>query len=249
MQRDLITEAAREIARRKGVVALTGAGISVDSGIPDFRSQGGLWSRFDPMEYAHIEAFHSNPAKVWTMCAELRKMVVAAMPNRGHIGLADLERLGFLKTIITQNVDHLHQRAGNADVIEFHGSDQYLVCLSCGSRYDHETFAERDFPPRCRCNEVLKPDVVFFGEPIPMKAQHQAQEAARSCGIMLVVGTSGMVYPAGEIPYVAKRNGACVIEINVRPSALTGTVADIHIEGSSSVVLPMLVEELRGFMA
>ena len=248
-QNHLIAEAAREIVNRGNIVALTGAGISVDSGIPDFRSPEGLWSRFDPMEYAHIDAFRSNPVKVWTMLIELRKMVVDAKPNPGHVGLMELERLGFLHTIITQNVDHLHQRAGNNDVIEFHGSDHYLVCLSCGSRFSHETCAGKGFPPRCTCNSILKPDVVFFGEPIPLDAQYRAQKVARSCNIMMVVGTSAVVYPAGEIPFLAKRNGAFVIEINIERSALTGSITDIHLEGSSSVLLPLLVEEIRSLSA
>jgi NAD-dependent deacetylase len=242
---DLIRQAAKEILNRGKVVALTGAGISVDSGIPDFRSPGGLWSRFDPMEYAHIEAFRSNPVKVWNMLLELRRMVAVAKPNPGHCGLMELEQLGFLEAIITQNVDHLHQEAGNKDVIEFHGSVQYLVCLSCGSRYVHESFTEKDLPPRCRCDSILKPDVVFFGESIPLEAQYRAQKVASSCNIMMVIGTSAVVYPAAEIPYVAKRNGATIIEINMQESSLTRSITHIHLEGSSSIILPLLVKEVR----
>jgi NAD-dependent deacetylase len=244
---EIIGQAAAAIIERGHVVALTGAGISVDSGIPDFRSPGGIWERFDPMEYAQIEAFHANPEKVWKMLRALGDMVGDAEPNPGHVGLAQLERLGFLKTVITQNVDRLHQRAGNTDVVEFHGSDQYLVCLRCGKRYeDQEVNQENEEDvPRCECRAVLKPDVVFFGEPIPEQAMVRSQMAARECKVMMVVGTSAVVFPASQIPFAAKRNGATVIEVNLDATPLTNSVTDIFLKGSSSTILPNLVEAIE----
>jgi NAD-dependent deacetylase len=226
---------------------LTGAGISVDSGIPDFRSPGGIWDRFDPMEYAQIEAFHANPEKVWKMLRALGDMVGDAEPNPGHLGLAQLERLGYLKTVVTQNVDRLHQRAGNTDVVEFHGSDEYLVCLRCGKRYERQDVSqvEKKAVPRCECNAVLKPDVVFFGEQIPQQALVRADSAARACKVMMVVGTSAVVFPASQIPFAAKRNGATVIEVNLEPTPLTDTVTDFFLRGSSSTLLPSLVKAIE----
>jgi len=241
--------AAREILGRGRVVALTGAGISVDSGIPDFRDAGGLWERFDPMEYAHIDAFRENPEKTWVLLRELQGLVDVAEPNAGHVGLGRLEELGFLRTVITQNVDGLHQRAGNSDVIEYHGSSHSLTCLHCDRRYRREDVClngEAAALPRCACGCVLKPDVVLFGEPIPRQPQFRAQVAARQCGVMLVVGTSAMVYPAIQIPEVAKNSGAVIVEINVRETPLTATVTDIFLEGSASEVFPRLLAALGG---
>ena len=242
-----LREAAEDIVRRRQVVALTGAGISVDSGIPDFRSAGGLWERFDPMEYAHIDAFRSSPERVWQMVRELYAILGGAAPNPGHIGLGDLERLGLLRSIITQNVDGLHQRAGNTDVIEFHGSNLHLVCLSCDRRYaqDEAQPTEADPVPRCACGAILKPDVVFFGEPIPPAVQVRAQVAARQCNVMLMVGTSATVFPASQIPFIAKQNDALLIEINLEPTPLTDSVTDIFLPGSSSSVLPGLVQAVQ----
>ncbi len=240
--------AAREILDRGRVVALTGAGISVDSGIPDFRDPGGLWDRFDPMEYAHIDAFRENPDKTWTLLKELQSIVDRADPNPGHFGLSRLEELGYLSSVITQNVDGLHQRAGNTDVIEYHGSNQSLSCLLCETKYHREnvTFDPEKGLPLCECGSVLKPDVVLFGEQIPRQPQFRAQVAARQCGVMLVVGTSATVYPASQIPEVAKNSGAVVIEINVRETPLTGSVTDIFLQGSASTVFPRLVSTLCG---
>ncbi|MCA9774628.1 MAG: NAD-dependent deacylase [Myxococcales bacterium] len=244
---DLERRALDILASAKRAVAFTGAGISVDSGIPDFRSAGGLWERFDPMDYAHIESFRRNPVRVWNMLREMREIVRSAKPNPGHLGLAELELLGTLTTVITQNIDALHQLAGNTRVIEFHGNSQRLVCLGCGANVDRETVerGHAEFPPRCRCGTILKPDVVFFGEQIPPAALESSWEAARRCDVMVVVGTSAVVYPAGELPILAKRAGARVIEINREPTPLTGEVADVTLLGSASDILPRLVAELR----
>ena len=242
----LIKGAANDIMDSRKTIALTGAGISVESGIPDFRSAGGLWSKYDPEEYAHIGAFRSNPTKVWQMIKDMMELVLGAQPNPAHIALAELERMGLLQAVITQNVDGLHQRGGSKEVIEFHGSNQWLVCLGCGYRQESASLSLEDIPPRCpQCSSILKPDVVFFGEPIPWEAQTRSFEAAGSCDLVLVIGTSAIVYPAAGIPTLAKEKGAKVVEINMEPTPLTGFVSDYLIQGSAGIILPQIVAEIR----
>jgi len=245
-QEILVKRIAQDIVDSHKTIALTGAGISVESGIPDFRSAGGLWSKYDPEEYAHISAFRSNPAKVWQMIKDMMELVLGAEPNPAHIALAELEKMGLLQAVITQNVDGLHQRGGSREVIEFHGSNQWLVCLGCGYRQEAAPLALEDFPPRCpQCSSILKPDVVFFGEPIPPEAQNRSFEEAKSSDLVLVIGTSALVYPAAGIPPLAKQSGAKVVEINMEPTPLTGFVSDYIIQGSAGQILPKIVEEIR----
>ena len=244
----LIKKAAEDIVASRKTIALTGAGISVESGIPDFRSAGGLWSRYDPEEYAHISAFEANPVKVWQMLQEMMALVMNAEPNPAHIALAELEGMGLLSAVVTQNVDGLHQKGGSKEVIEFHGSNRWLICLACGDRREAASFPFPFdiIPPRCpRCDAVLKPDVVFFGEPIPGEAHTRSFAEAATCDLVLVVGTSAMVYPAAGIPTTAKQNGAKVIEINTEPTPLTGVVSDYLIQGSAGEILPKIVEEAK----
>jgi NAD-dependent deacetylase len=241
MQR-LIRQAAEKIAAATKVVALTGAGISVESGIPAFRGSQGLWDKYDPMEYATIEAFRDNPFKIWKMLRELSDLVSGARPNQGHIGLAALESLGKLSSIVTQNVDGLHQAAGSASVIEFHGNGRNLVCPICRRRYSREEIPPEMFPPMCACLNILKPDVIFFGEMIPMHALLAAESETRDCDLMLVVGTSAQVEPAASLPYAAKAHGAVVVEVNPEPTGLTYNLADISIHESASVVMPAIAQ-------
>jgi NAD-dependent deacetylase len=246
----LIKRAARDIVDSRKTIALTGAGISVESGIPDFRGAGGLWSKYDPEEYAHISSFRSNPEKVWQMLKEMMELVLSAEPNAAHVALAELEQMGLLKSVITQNVDGLHQRGGSREVIEFHGSNQWLVCLACGNRREAASLSFEAIPPRCRqCNSILKPDVVFFGETIPWEAQTRSFEEAGTCDVVLVIGTSAVVYPAAGIPTIAKQNGAKVVEINMEPTPLTNRVSDYLIQGSAGTILPHIVEEVRRHVA
>lgn len=236
-----IKEAAGLLAARRKAVALTGAGISVESGIAPFRGRGGLWEKYDPDEYAHIDAFLANPAKVWEMQAEFLEVIDRARPNPGHLALARLEEMGVLETVVTQNVDGLHQMAGNRDVIEFHGNNRRLVCLNCRQYYPISRCREQ-MPPVCDCGAVLKPDAVFFGEPIPQDALLRSHMAARQCRVMLVVGTSAVVEPAASIPFVAKRSGAVIIEVNTEPTGLTSSITDYFLQGEGGQVLPPLVD-------
>jgi NAD-dependent deacetylase len=226
------------------VVALTGAGMSAESGLDTFRDKGGFWDRYDPEVYAHIRTFQTEPEKPWKMFKAFAKQV-RAQPNAGHLALAEMEHLGYLREIITQNVDNLHQEAGNSDVIEFHGNFRRAVCLECGEYFPIGQLSLEELPPRCDCSGVLKPDAVFFGEPIPQEAFLRASEAAHGCNLMLVIGTSGVVYPAAGMPEIAKRAGACIVEINPETTPLTGFVSDYIILGKAGEVLPAIVEELR----
>jgi NAD-dependent deacetylase len=244
MEEDLIKKTAQAIRRSKKVVALTGAGISVESGIPDFRGPSGLWEKFDPMEYATIDAFIANPQKVWAMLKEMGSLVERAEPNPAHIALAQLEKMGLLSSIVTQNIDNLHQAAGSKRVIEFHGNSSKLLCLSCGRLVDQKEIVLESLPPRCSCSGVLKPDVVFFGEAIPWKAHLEAKEEAGSCELMLVVGTSAVVAPACDLPLIAKRAGATIVEVNLEETQLTQYISHWILKGSASILLQALVKEI-----
>jgi len=244
-----VQRAAEDLLNAHNAIAFTGAGISVESGIPDFRSTTGLWSRYRPEEYGTIDAFRADPIKVWKMLGEMISLVIQARPNPAHVGLADLEKMGKLQAVITQNVDGLHQAAGSRNVIEFHGSSATLSCLACGCKIRAETLSMNTLPPTCpQCGSIVKPDVVFFGEPIPLEAHTSAIEAARTCDLVLVIGTSAVVYPAADIPITAKASGAKVIEINLEPTPLTDRISDYIIEGRSGEVLPQVVETLRTLM-
>ena len=246
MNPSLVLRAANEIVKSKKTVAFTGAGISVESGIPAFRGAQGLWERYDPEEYAHIDAFQVNPAKVWLMLKEMFALIMTAKPNPAHLGLAELERMGLLSSVITQNVDGLHQAAGNKNVIEFHGNHNTLSCLRCATKVEGQSLTLKDLPALCpSCSSFLKPDVVFFGEPIPWRAQVLSSSESQSCTVMLVIGTSAVVYPAATIPANAKERGATVIEINMEPTPMTDETSDYLIEGSAGEIIPAIVEEVK----
>lgn len=242
---DSINRAISWLREAKQTVALTGAGISVDSGIPAFRGSQGLWEHYDPQEYAHIDAFIANPGKVWCMLAEMLAVVFQARPNPAHQALAELEANGHLQSIITQNVDGLHQAAGNKRVIEFHGNTRRLICLSCGNQQRIKSPADFSILPLCPdCQAVMKPDVVFFGEAIPETAQDSAVLAATQADVMLVIGTSAVVYPVADLPWVTKQNGGRIIEINLEPSPLSKKISDLVILDSASIVMPALAAGL-----
>ena len=242
-----VKKAARTICQSTKTIALTGAGISVESGIPDFRSPGGLWERFNPIEYGTIGAFQANPEKVWQMLQEVSDLLASARPNPAHKGLGRLQELGLLHTIITQNVDYLHQEGGATRVIEYHGNAKTLACIWCNQRYDSDELGGQ-IPPKCSCGKILKPDVVFFGEPIPIRALQESYELASSCRALLIVGTSGEVAPANTIPETAKRAGATIIEVNVEPTVLTEYLTDIFLQGKASEMVTELVSEVENIM-
>jgi NAD-dependent deacetylase len=243
---DLIKLAAEDLAAARNVVALTGAGISTESGIPPFRGKGGLWEKFDPMEIAHIDAFMKDPARVWNLLIkEMKAIVDTARPNDAHKGLARLEQMGKLKTVITQNIDGLHQAAGNTDVIEFHGNFAWQRCMDCSQKYETRQVDISQIPPRCRCGGILRPDAVFFGEMIPQEAMWRSKQAASDCDLMLVVGTSAVVQPAALMPLFAKKTGAKIIEINPQETPLTVEVSDYLIKGRAGEVMNRIMQELK----
>ena len=227
------------------VTVLTGSGISVSSGIMPFRGKGGLWEKYNPEEVAHIENFKRNPRYSWTMLKEMVEVVDKALPNPAHISLAKMEAGGFVQGVITQNIDGLHQKAGSKTVIEFHGNTSRLSCLGCAARYPAREIDLNILPPYCpRCKGLLKPDAVFFGEPIPQAALWQAQINAQQCRVMLIIGTSGVVEPVASLPLVAKGNGAYIIEINPEPSFLTSRATDLFLQGKAEEFLPVILDGL-----
>jgi NAD-dependent deacetylase len=239
-------EAAERLRQSRYAIALTGAGISVESGIPDFRSADGLWSRYDPMEFGHIVSFRRNPAKVWQMLVEMDALLHGSVPNPAHFALAELEQRRIVRSIITQNVDSLHQRAGSRHVVEYHGDGRTLRCDGCARSYSRETVALDALPPLCSCGKALRPNFVFFGEDIPSAAHRDAMEASRHCDLMLVVGTSGTVAPASYLPAMAKQAGAFVVEINPEKTEFTARLADLSIAEPAGQALPAIVAVLDG---
>lgn len=238
-------QAVKALRRARGIIALTGAGISTESGIPPFRGKGGLWERFDPMEIAHIDSFMKNPARVWDILVrEMKEIMDRAKPNDAHIGLARLEEMGKLSTIITQNVDGLHQVAGSTDVIEFHGNFAWQRCIKCDEKIATSEVSLKEIPPKCACGGILRPDCVFFGEAIPEEALYRSFDLASTCDLMLVVGTSAVVQPAASLPAMARRSRATVIEINLEPTPLTRHVAHVSLFGSAGEIMKGLADAL-----
>jgi len=243
---DLIKKAAEDLSAAKMVTALTGAGISVESGIPPFRGKGGLWEKYDPMEVAHIDAFLQNPTKVWNLLfKDMKEVLDKATPSDSHKGLAKLEEFGILKTIITQNVDGLHQMAGNTDVIEFHGNMAWQKCMDCHKRYETHRIDINQIPPRCSCDGILRPEAVLFGELIPQDALWRSRQVATDCDVMLVMGTSAVVQPAALMPVIAKESGAKVIEINPESTPLTADISDYLIKGTAGDVMNRIMADLE----
>lgn len=232
---------AELIMNRQPCVALTGAGISAESGIPTFRSKGGLWEKFDPTVYASIEVFRTDPSKYWSIRGEFIRNYDAYQPNAGHSALAELESIGLLRHVITQNIDGLHRKAGTRSLTEIHGSLREIFCVRCGKEYRAPSIPEGT-PPLCECGGVLKPNTVLFGESLPREAMATAWRESAACRAMLVIGTSAVVQPAASLPHVAKENGAKVVEVNIERGF---SESDYFLEGKAGTVLPALTAEIR----
>jgi len=233
---EYLAEAVRDFKKAYNPVALTGAGISVGSGIADFRSPGGLWTLFSPDEYATLDVFLHNPVKAWVLYRKLGKEISGKEPNRGHHALARLEKNNLLSTIITQNVDGLHQKAGSRDVLEIHGNHHHLHCLKCGYTTpvveDHYTMAG---VPECKlCLSPLKPDIVLFGEPV--KNLDKIQDLISTCDLLLVIGTSANVFPAAGIPEAVRQRNGIIYEFNHEQVL---SQADYFLKGDLEVTLPL----------
>jgi NAD-dependent protein deacetylase/lipoamidase len=241
---DAINAAARLIRGSRYLTGFTGAGISVESGIPPFRGPGGLWSQYDP-RMLELDYFLAHPETAWPVIREIfYEHFAAAKPNDAHLGLARLEAAGRLKCLITQNIDNLHYLAGSRAIVEFHGNSRLLLCLGCDKRVEADREMLRTLPPRCPCGGIYKPDFIFFGEGIPPQAYERAQEAANGSDVMIVVGSTGEVYPAALVPGWAKQAGAKIIEVNPEESEFTGSITDIHISLKASEAFCLLGKEL-----
>ncbi|WP_376795718.1 NAD-dependent deacetylase [Thermogemmatispora sp.] len=256
MEQSIPQELCQVLRQARRIVALTGAGISAESGIPTFRdAASGLWTHFRPEELATREAFERDPQRVWKWYAERRQKAAAAEPNAGHRALAEMERHVEEVTVITQNVDGLHQRAGSSRVLELHGNLFRTKCLAQGHPADPERDSGQEIPPRCRlCGSYLRPDVVWFGELLPEQTYYQALQAVLRCDVLLVVGTSGIVEPAASLPHTALRAGATVAVINPEATPLLqeettyGTRASrlYDLRGKAGEVLPAIVSATWG---
>ena len=251
-----IEEAARVTVAARHVVALVGAGLSVESGIPPFRGPGGLWTKHGEPDMLGYERFLEDPKKWWEerlsgtgAMQELIDALSQAKPNAGHYALAELERIGQLQHIITQNIDNLHQEAGSAAITEIHGNRLKLRCLGCSTRWPLDQFPIEELPPKCpHCGGMVKSDTVMFGEPIPHDALNECINQTRSCDSMLLVGTSAVIYPAAGFPQDVKRNGGKLIEINPHETSIT-SYCDVVLRAPSGTSLPLLVERIRDLAA
>jgi NAD-dependent protein deacetylase/lipoamidase len=230
-----VSELATLLRDRQPCVALTGAGISTESGIPDFRSPTGIWAQYDPMEYATIDAFRRDPVKVWEFYALRLDALAQAEPNAGHLALAELERRGLVQAVVTQNIDGLHQRAGSQEVIEVHGSIRSAQCLACGT----ETPLDGPMPSCPRCGELMKPGVVMFGELLPEGAMERAAELARAAGLLLVVGSALEVYPVAGLPEETLAAGGALAIVNRGPTPYDGR-ADLKVDAGAGETLAAL---------
>lgn len=242
---DRIAQARRWLAEARAVAVLTGAGISAESGVPTFRGAGGLWRQFRPEELATPEAFARDPRLVWEWYDWRRQKIAAAEPNAGHRALVRLERQAPRFALVTQNVDGLHERAGSRRVIRLHGDIWSVRCLGCGQSRREERVPLPELPPHCACGGLLRPDVVWFGEALPAGAWAEAEQAVRASEVLLVVGTSAVVYPAASLIPLARTAGARVIEVNPEVTAFSSLV-DSSLRGTAGEILPQLVPETSG---
>jgi NAD-dependent deacetylase len=255
---DLIKRAVRDLAESKYAIALTGAGMSTESGIPDFRGPKGIWTLNKEAEakaYQRYELFLNDPKAYWEEILGFRgtygtfyEQIRQAQPNPGHHALAELEVRGILKCVITQNIDGLHKKAGNKKVLEYHGSVNAVRCISCGARFAREEVSLDELPPRCQCSAALKYDVVHFTEPIPLDVMSESEKEASRCDLMLICGTSAVVYPFANLPRMARYHlgSVKIIEVNADPTPLTHEgVSDYLIQGKTGEILPRIMEEVR----
>ena len=237
------------LARAEHVVAFTGAGISAESGVPTFRGADGIWKKMRPEELASMNGFLANPALVWEWYQHRRTIVHTVRPNAGHQAIVEMEQIFPRVTVVTQNIDNLHRRAGSSRVVELHGNIERNYCLQCGAQYGEEMVPLPDNIPTCvQCGGLIRPDVVWFGEMLPEEAWGEASRACESADLLISVGTSGVVYPAASLPLATKHAGGFVVEVNPEPTPLTPSV-DEYLPGPAGSVLPFLVDQARHLRA
>ncbi len=241
----MIKEVAQLIKNSKYCIAFSGAGISVESGIPPFRGESGIWNRYDP-HLLDLSYFYSQPAKSWEAIREIfYDFFTEAKPNDAHLVLAELEKSGVVKAVITQNIDNLHYVAGSKRVFEFHGNSQKLKCLDCYTYYDAKNVDLKVIPPKCeKCGGLLKPDFIFFGEGIPSDAYQNSFNAAQKADVVIILGSTGEVMPACQVPVIAKQNGATIIEINPDDSNFTNQITDFHIKMKAGEAMKAIMQAM-----
>jgi len=239
-------DAAKMIKNSQHITVFTGAGISVESGIPPFRGEDGLWEKYDPY-FLHINYFMNNPEESWKLNKKLfYSMFEDCQPNKAHQVVAQLEQEGYVNTVITQNIDNLHQEAGSKKVYEFHGTYKELICTECGKIYEFQARYLKELPPRCKsCNGILKPNYIFFGEGIPQKAYQGSIKEAQEADLFIVIGTTGQVTPASLIPDMASRHGAKIIEVNTKKSNFTNNITDVFLHGKATEMMEKLYNKLK----
>ena len=229
---------AQKLKGSKKIVFVTGAGISQESGIPTFRGKDGYWRKYDPMKLASIDAFYDDPKLVWEWYEDRRKNILAVKPNEGHFAISQMEEFKDV-VILTQNIDGLHQRSGSTNVLELHGSIIRIKCTVCDFT-DNITENFESLPPKCKCGSMLRPDVVWFGEPLPQNIWQSAIKEASVCDVMVIVGTSLVVSPANTLPVYAKQNGAILIEVNPEKTVMSNDMT-LSIQATSVGVLPKML--------
>jgi len=240
-----IQKAAKVLLNSKSNTAFTGAGISVESGIPPFRGEEGLWNKYDPI-FLDINYFLQYPEKSWSLIKEIfYDFFGKAKYNAAHFILAKMEENKLLDAVITQNIDNLHQEAGSKIVHEFHGNSKQLICTGCKTKFGIDEIDINKLPPECSlCKSLLKPDFIFFGEAIPQDAHTASIDLANTSEAFLVIGSTGEIMPACQIPVFAKTNGATIIEVNTKKSNFTDSITDIFLQGKATEVMAELGEEL-----
>ena len=225
----------------ESICVLTGAGVSAESGVPTFRGEEGLWKKFKPEELANFDAFIRNPELVWEWFNYRRRLIKEVKPNPAHYGLVALERFMKNFTLVTQNVDNLHRRAGSRKVLELHGNIERSYCIQCRALAEESALDGQTKVPRCtKCGGLVRPDVVWFGEMLPLEIFSNAESAARQCDIFLSIGTSAVVYPAASLPYTALDHGAFVVEMNLESTDLSSRAHEVLI-GKAGEILPDLL--------
>jgi len=229
---------AQKLKDSRKIVFVTGAGISQESGIPTFRGKDGYWRKYDPMKLASIDAFYDDPKLVWEWYEDRRKNILSVKPNEGHFAISQMEEFKDV-VILTQNIDGLHQRSGSTNVLELHGSIIRIKCTVCDFT-DNITENFESLPPKCKCGSMLRPDVVWFGEPLPQNIWQSAIKEASICDVMIIVGTSLVVSPANTLPVYAKQNGAILIEVNPEKTVMSNDMT-LSIQATSVGVLPKML--------
>jgi len=232
-----------KLKESKSVVFFTGAGISAESGIPTFRGKDGIWNKLKPEELANFDSFLKNPELIWEWYSHRKKIIHESKPNAGHIAIAEAQNIFTEVTVVTQNIDNLHRRAGSKTVYELHGNIERNYCIKCKTFYSEELDFSKGVP-KCKCGGLIRPDVVWFGEYLPEDQFDAAEKAARNCDVFFIVGTSAVVYPAASLVFIAKQNGAYLVEVNIEKTEIS-EIVDLSFYEPSGKILSELMKDIR----